>query len=69
MFGVCRTTIRRWDKDGNIQCYRTPGGHRRISLVEIERILSKDQRRLGRNRRSGGFSWIKDCDLYSGVFT
>ncbi|MFX0094964.1 MAG: helix-turn-helix domain-containing protein [Candidatus Hodarchaeota archaeon] len=27
-FGVCRTTIRRWDKDGKIHCYRTPGGHR-----------------------------------------
>lgn len=42
LLGVCRTTIRRWDKDGKIQCYRTPGGHRRFSLIEIERIVSND---------------------------
>lgn len=41
MLGVCRTTIRRWDAAGHIQCYRTPGGHRRISLIEIERILTE----------------------------
>ncbi|MFX0066478.1 MAG: recombinase family protein, partial [Candidatus Hermodarchaeota archaeon] len=38
--GVCVTTLRRWDRDGKIQCYRTSGGHRRFALVEIERILS-----------------------------
>ncbi|MFX0094767.1 MAG: excisionase family DNA-binding protein [Candidatus Hodarchaeota archaeon] len=38
---VCRTTIRRWDADGKIRCYRTPGVHRRIAFVEIERILSE----------------------------
>ncbi|MFX0065138.1 MAG: helix-turn-helix domain-containing protein [Candidatus Hermodarchaeota archaeon] len=42
MLGVCRTTIRRWDAAGHIQWYRPPGGHRRISLVEIERILNED---------------------------
>ncbi|MFX0064972.1 MAG: IS607 family transposase [Candidatus Hermodarchaeota archaeon] len=40
--GVCIKTIRRWDKDGKIHCYRTPGGHRRFALVEIERIISGD---------------------------
>lgn len=40
--GVCVTTLRRWDRNGKIQCYRTPGGHRRFALVEIERIISGD---------------------------
>ncbi|MFX0062122.1 MAG: IS607 family transposase [Candidatus Hermodarchaeota archaeon] len=38
--GVCIKTLRRWDKDGKIHCYRTPGGHQRFALVEIERIIS-----------------------------
>lgn len=38
--GVCIKTIRRWDKGGKIQCYRTPGGHRRFALIELERIIS-----------------------------
>ena len=38
--GVCTKTVRRWDAAGTIQCHRTPGGHRRISLFEIERILT-----------------------------
>jgi putative resolvase len=40
--GVCIKTIRRRDKDGKIHCYRTPGGHRRFPLIEIERIISGD---------------------------
>ncbi|MFX1536467.1 MAG: hypothetical protein ACFFDI_19810 [Promethearchaeota archaeon] len=42
MLGVCRTTIKRWDAAGHMQCYRTPGVHRRISLVKTERILAED---------------------------
>ena len=38
--GVCIKTIRRWDRDGKIHCYRTPGGHRRFAIIEIERIIS-----------------------------
>ncbi|MHA1927911.1 MAG: MerR family DNA-binding transcriptional regulator, partial [Candidatus Thorarchaeota archaeon] len=37
--GVCSKTIRRWDKKGHIQCLRTPGGHRRITLSEVNRLL------------------------------
>ena len=37
---VSTTSIRRWDKAGKIQCFRTPGGHRRIELVEVKRIKS-----------------------------
>lgn len=37
---VCTKTIRRWDKAGKIHCHRTPGGHRRIAIVEIERLMT-----------------------------
>ena len=36
ILGVCTRTIRRWDVAGKIQCTRTIGGHRRISLAIIE---------------------------------
>ena len=36
ILGVCTRTIRRWDAAGKIQCTRTIGGHRRISLAIIE---------------------------------
>ena len=37
---VSTKSIRRWDKAGKIHCFRTPGGHRRIALIEIKRIKS-----------------------------
>ena len=37
--GVCTKTLRRWDKAEKLRCSRTPGGHRRITIVEIERLL------------------------------
>ena len=43
--GVCTKTIRRWDSRGLLRCLRTPGGHRRIPLSEIERLLSKTSHR------------------------
>ncbi len=38
--GVCTKTIKRWDSSGLLRCLRTPGGHRRVPISEIERILS-----------------------------
>ncbi|MFX1295289.1 MAG: IS607 family transposase [Promethearchaeota archaeon] len=40
LLGVCSKPIRRWDTAGKITCPRTIGGHRWISLVEIERLLN-----------------------------
>jgi len=40
LLGVCTKTIRRWDAIGKVTCHRTVGGHRRISLLEIERVLN-----------------------------
>nr|MDO8085309.1 helix-turn-helix domain-containing protein [Candidatus Sigynarchaeum springense] len=44
MIGVCTRTIRRWDAAGKITCIRTPGGHRRISLIVIEGQQARDAR-------------------------
>ncbi|MGY5853920.1 MAG: IS607 family transposase [Candidatus Thorarchaeota archaeon] len=44
--GVCTKTIRRWDQRGLIHCHRTPGGHRRITISEINRLLGNLHREL-----------------------
>ena len=36
---VCTKTLRRWDKAGKLNCFRTSGGHRRIATIEIERLV------------------------------
>ncbi len=38
--GVCPKTIRRWDAAGRLHCLRTPGGHRRITPSELDRLLA-----------------------------
>lgn len=39
ILGVCIKTLRRWHKGKKIYCIRTPGGHRRFPLRELQRIL------------------------------
>ncbi|MHA1385960.1 MAG: MerR family transcriptional regulator, partial [Candidatus Helarchaeota archaeon] len=39
LMGVCPKTIGRWDARGKLECKRTLGGHRRISIFEIRRVL------------------------------
>lgn len=43
LLGVCTETIRRWDNDGKISCHRTVGGHRRIAMLEIKRVLNGEE--------------------------
>jgi len=40
---VCTKTIRRWDKAGKIACARTPGNYRRIAIVEINRVMTRNE--------------------------
>ena len=61
--GVCVTTIRRWERAGNIKCFRTVGGHRRFSLSEIRRVL------LGRKRRENVKKIEKQAIVYARVST
>jgi len=38
LLGVCTKTLRRWDSERKLVCQRTLGGHRRISIMEMERF-------------------------------
>ena len=61
--GVCVKTLRRWDKSKKIACYRTVGGHRRIPIKEINRILNRKER----DDRSGQKESDKTCAIYCRV--
>ena len=37
--GVSKTTLRRWDHLGILSAYRTPGGHRRYKLCDLDCIF------------------------------
>jgi excisionase family DNA binding protein len=37
--GVSLSTVRRWADEGRLPSFRTPGGHRRFRVVDIERAL------------------------------
>jgi excisionase family DNA binding protein len=39
LLGVSAQTIRRWEREGKIRCYRTAGGYRVVPESEINRIL------------------------------
>ena len=41
------STLRRWADSGRLRVYRTPGGHRRFSLVNLQEILEGDSRHRG----------------------
>jgi excisionase family DNA binding protein len=38
--GVSLATIRRWTDAGHISCYRTPGGQRRFSRVQLDDFIT-----------------------------
>ena len=37
---VSKATLHRWDKTGKLKATRTPGGHRRYRLSDLENIVS-----------------------------
>ncbi len=41
ILGVKPDTLRRWNNIGKIHCTRLPGGHRRYSQAEIDRVLGE----------------------------
>jgi excisionase family DNA binding protein len=41
--GVSLATIRRWTDAGHIGCYRTPGGQRRFSRVQLDDFIASMQ--------------------------
>lgn len=46
LLGVDPDTLRRWADDGRVRAYATPGGHRRFSRADLDRIATS--RRSGR---------------------
>ena len=43
ILGVSTKTLRNWDEKGKINVVRTPGGHRRIPIKEISRLLAGEK--------------------------
>lgn len=43
ILGVHPQSLRRWEKEGKIKAYRTPGGQRRFLKTEIERLSGREQ--------------------------
>lgn len=39
LLGVDEKTIRNWADTGRLQCWRTPGGHRRFRRADIDALL------------------------------
>jgi excisionase family DNA binding protein len=44
ILGVDESTLRRWADAGRLRVYRTPGGHRRFSLNNLQELLAGDGR-------------------------
>ncbi|KDR58282.1 IS607 family transposase [Limnospira platensis] len=44
-FGVCLHTLRRWEKDGQIQAIRTPKGQRRYEIASYKGISDRIRQR------------------------
>ena len=43
LLGVHPLTVRNWSEKGTIRCLRTPGGHRRYRLQDLQRALARPQ--------------------------
>lgn len=43
LLGVHPLTVRNWSEKGTIRCLRTPGGHRRYRIEDLERVLAAPQ--------------------------
>jgi putative resolvase len=41
LINVSKTTLRRWEREGRINPYRTPGGHRRYDEKDLLKIIGK----------------------------
>jgi excisionase family DNA binding protein len=47
ILGVDESTLRRWADSGRLRVYRTPGGHRRFSLGNLEEMVAGEGRHRG----------------------
>jgi excisionase family DNA binding protein len=56
--GVSLATIRRWTDAGHISCYRTPGGQRRFTRIQLDDFITS-MHRDGASARSNTASPAK----------
>ena len=47
VLGVDESTLRRWADAGRLRVYRTPGGHRRFSLANLQEMVEGEVRQRG----------------------
>src|SRR3981189_24716 len=43
LLGVGEATVKRWADAGEIECFRTPGGHRKFRLRDVTAFVQKPQ--------------------------
>ncbi|MCD2518454.1 response regulator [Massilia sp. G4R7] len=41
LLGVSHRTVQLWVESGQLQAWKTPGGHRRISMSSVERMIAR----------------------------
>lgn len=59
ILGVNESTVRRWADSGEIQVFRTPGGHRRFDEAELQELVDTGGRRPGRSLETAALSRIR----------
>jgi excisionase family DNA binding protein len=50
MFGVDRRTVVLWAKRGRLPALRTPGGQHRFRLLEMQRLLQRQEQQAENDR-------------------
>ena len=53
LLGVSLNTLRRWSDSGKLACYRSPGGHRRFRLEDVQALLVAEERPPAAEARRG----------------
>ncbi len=59
ILGVNESTVRRWADSGEIQVFRTPGGHRRFDEAELQELVDTGGRRPDRSLETAALSRIR----------
>ena len=59
ILGVNESTVRRWADSGEIQVFRTPGGHRRFDEAELLQLVETGGRQPDRSLESAALSRIR----------
>ena len=39
---VCKSTLHRWDREGKLVPLKTPGGHRRYKLSDLQKFIGEE---------------------------